>query len=113
MVVDYADRLHPRIDDRRTNKLESSPLQFLRYTLGKRAMGDPLATVAYQRLAVRKRPAKITERFALPLHLTIDLRATNGRLDFRLGSHNAWIGHQPQNVLLRVTGNFCRFEFRE
>src|SRR5207302_8419206 len=62
VVVDHADRLHPGVDDHRSDELEALGLQRLGDLLGQRRLGRHLGNlgeVILQRLAAGEAPAEV------------------------------------------------------
>src|SRR5476649_44279 len=69
MIVDDTDRLHPRVDDRRSDELEAATLHLLGDLLGQERRHHSAMTVPFEHLAVGERPAEVAEALALDFHL--------------------------------------------
>src|SRR3954470_1397271 len=98
MVVDDADRLHPGVDDSRTDELEAATFELPGNLLGEGRGDDSVTAIVLHDRAVSERPAEIGEALAVLVHLAVDLRAADRRLDLGASANDAFVAHQPRDV---------------
>src|SRR2546428_586728 len=116
MVVHHPDRLHVRVADRRTDKLEASTLQGLAHLVrflgscGDLFPGSPTASL---RSTVRETPDVRVEAPELLLHDQEGFGIPDGGRDLRSVPDDAGVGHERSYLLRIVFRDSHRIEFVE
>ena len=115
MIVDHARGLHEGINGRRPDEAEAFGLQSLGdalWTVGVSA-GTVLKEPAVDlRAAVDEVPQERREARAL-LQLQVGPCVVDGGLDLQPVAHDAWVGHQPRNILGAIAGDALGVELVE
>src|SRR3989441_12749136 len=113
MVVPHPDRLHVRVADRRTDKLEASTLQGLAHLvrfLGSCGYLFPGSPTASFRSTVRELPDVRVEAPELLLHDQEGFGIPDGGRDLRSVPDDARVGQEHSNLLRIVLGDSHRIE---
>src|SRR2546425_12749128 len=116
MVVPHPDRLHVRVADRRTDKLEASTLQGLAHLvrfLGSCGYLFPGSPTASFRSTVRELPDVRVEAPELLLHDQEGFGIPDGGRDLRSVPDDARVDQERSNLLRIVLGDSHRIKYVE
>ena len=105
VVVDHANRLHERVDNRRTDKIEPAFLQVFAYYIG--FFGScgkffKITQTALERFMPDKFPDVTFERAKLFLDFEERGRVADGRFDLQAVAHDAFVGKKLADFLRTV-----------
>src|ERR1019366_6230044 len=113
MVVDHPRRLHKRVADGRTDKVETTFLEILAHRIRFGCMRRNLAAnppAIHARLAADKLPDVTIERTELLLHFKKRPRVGNRRLNLQPVANNPLIAKQSPHLARFIARDLCRVE---
>src|SRR5256886_10456334 len=116
VVFDPPDRLHVRIDDRRTHEAEATALQILAHGVGLGAARGDIAfgpPAVLDRATVDEAPLVRVEAAELRLHVEERLRVLDRRFNLRSVAHDPRICEQSRDLPFLVASDLPWVELVE
>jgi hypothetical protein len=116
MVIDHADGLHVRVDNRRPHEGEAAALQILAHGVGWGAASGDLphgSSAILDRATVNEAPLVCIEAAKLRLHVEKRYGVLDRRFNLRSIAHDSSICQQLADFPLVVAGDFPRVEVVE
>ncbi|AOY89292.1 hypothetical protein BKP64_14555 [Marinobacter salinus] len=113
VIIDHSGRLHKGINDRRANKIEAGSFQLtghgFRFRGTYRYLIKVLPLILY-RLAINKRPQKLTETDAFFPEVEKSSGIPDDGVDFQAVADNSGVCHQFCDLVILVSHDFFRVE---
>lgn len=111
MIVRHPDRLHKRIANRRSDKIEAALLQIAAQPVRfPRPCWNRRVSPTLQGLSIHKPPDIRIETAKFPLDFEKGARILNGRSNLQTIADDSFVGQQSRDLSVAVFRNFLRIE---